>query len=214
MLAQYFWAMNIMKAKYLLWLILFGSLWGTAEVFAGASLYEANIPRASVYLSTFALFLLATARGLYNKPGSSSAIGAIAAVYRVLNTAPFFCHIGGILFLGMAFDLAASFLMRKEQKISYRSSLAGILSAYGGNAFFAVFMTYAVRYEYWTSAGFKKVIDHMFVSGSFQAFFAVLLVPLGYWLGTNGVRFAQRHPRLAYGTAALFSLGLWILGQI
>ncbi len=56
-------------------LLMFGSLWGFSEVFAGEFLYSQHIPFASVWLSAFALFVLGLSRGLINRPGSSTVIG-------------------------------------------------------------------------------------------------------------------------------------------
>jgi hypothetical protein len=204
----------IKKYKQLVWLVFFGSLWGVSEVLAGGALYEANVPRASLYLSVWAIFVLASARGLLNKPGSSTAIGGIAAIYRLVNTAPFFCHICGILFLGMAFDLASSLLMRNENKVSFRSSLSGVFGSYGGQALFALVMTYIIRYEFWVEGGWRKVLDHIFVSGSLIALAASVVFPLGYWVGLKGESFRPLRSRWAYRGAFLFSLALWALGRI
>ena len=74
-------------ARYNPWVLLFvfGSLWGLLEVVGSKALYEANIPNASVYLSASGFFLLAVARRLFNKRGTSSVIGGLAALFRLVN---------------------------------------------------------------------------------------------------------------------------------
>lgn len=200
--------------RQFVWLLLFGSLWGISEVVAGGILYDADVPLASVWLTTWAVFVLAAARGMLNKPGTSSAIAGISALYKLINTAPFFCHILGILFLGMVFDLAASLLIKRGQRVSLRCILIGIFTAYGGNTLFALVMTYIIGYEYWVEAGMGKILNHIFVTGSFAACAAAVVVPLGYWIGFNGKDFVRRRPRWAYSFAVLFSLILWSLGRI
>jgi len=202
------------RIKKFIWLLLFGSLWGISEVFVGGVLYGAMVPRASVYLSVWAVFMLAVARGMFNKPGTSTAISIIAALYKLVNTSPFFCHICGILFLGIAFDLAASLLMKDQSRVSYRSVLAGVAGAYGGHALFAIFVTYIIRYEYWAGEGLPKVLDHIFVNGSLTAVFSILAFPLGQWIGLNGESFSRRRPGWAYSVALLFSIIIWALGRI
>ena len=199
--------------KIWLWLLLFGSLWGIGEVFAGGVLYKDSVPYASVWLTAWALFVLGVGRGVFNKPGSSTVIGAVATVFKLVNAAPFFCHLLGIFILGVAFDIASSLLMKQKRKIYTRSSFSGAAAAYGGYALFALVVTYIVRYKYWTVEGFSKVFHHIFVSGSFAALTAIFVVPLGYWIGINGVAMEKRHPRWTYAGALAALIALWILGR-
>ena len=200
--------------KNWLWLLLYGSLWGIGEVIAGGVLYRDTVPYASVWLTAWALFVLAVGRGVLNKPGSSTVIGAVAVIFKVVNTTPFFCHLLAIFLLGLAFDIASSLLMKHERKISYRSSISGAVSAYGGYAFFALVITYIVRYEYWTVEGLAKVLHHIFVSGSFAALMAIIVVPLGYWIGINGETMVERRPRWTYAGTLVVLVVLWTLGRV
>jgi len=200
--------------KNWLWLLLYGSLWGIGEVIAGGVLYRDTVPYASVWLTAWALFVLAVGRGVLNKPGSSTVIGAVAVIFKVVNTTPFFCHLLAIFLLGLAFDIASSLLMKHERKISYRSSISGAVSAYGGYALFALVITYIVRYEYWTVEGLAKVLHHIFVSGSFAALMAIIVVPLGYWIGINGETMVERRPRWTYAGTLVALVVLWTLGRV
>jgi hypothetical protein len=195
-------------------LLFFGSLWGSMEVIGGEILRNNNIPYTSVWLSAWAFFVLAIARGILNKPGSSSIIGAFAALFKLANASPFFCHLLGIFFLGLAFDVASTLLMRNERKISHRSIISGVLSVYGGYALFAFVSTYIVRDKFWVSGGLEKVLHHIFVSGSLTAMIAILLVPLGYWIGINGGIMAKRRPQWTYSGALIALVILWTLGRI
>ena len=202
-------------ARYipLVWLFVCGSLWGLSEVVGGKALYEANIPNASVYLSASGFFLLAVARGLFNKRGTSSVIGGMAALFRLIN-ASFVCHILGIFLMGVAFDLAASILLKGEKKSFLRSSLTGITGAYGGYALFALIITYVVRYEIWVVGGWQKVLYHVFLTGSLAAVVASLLVPLGYVLGLKGRTHARLKSRWVFSGSLIFAAILWALGRM
>jgi hypothetical protein len=202
-------------ARYipLVWLFVFGSLWGLSEVVAGKALYEANIPHASVYLSASGFFLLAVARGLFNKRGTSSVIGGMAALFRLVN-ASFVCHILGIFLMGVAFDIAASILLKSEKKGFLRSSLTGITGAYGGYALFALIITYVAHYEIWVVGGLQKVLHHVFLTGSIAAVVAALLVPLGYVLGLKGRTHARLESRWAFSGSLIFAAVLWTLGRL
>jgi hypothetical protein len=200
--------------KNWLWFLLFGSLWGLSEVIVGEALWAKSLPYASVLLSAWALLMLAMGRGIVNVPGSSTTIGAFAALFKLVNAAPFFCHLLGIFALGLVFDIASSLLMKRARKFSFRSLLTGILSAYGGYALFALLITYVIRYDVWTRGGLPKVLHHIFISGSYAALTGLVAVPLGFWVGINGGVFAERRPRWAY-TGALVALAIiWTLGRI
>lgn len=198
--------------KNWIWLLLFGSLWGMSEVIAGGILFENDIPLASVWLGVWALFLLSVARGIWNQVGSSTTIGFFAVLFKLVNAAPFFCHLLGIFSLGLAFDVASSLLMKSDKRNAFRASLTGITSSYSGYALFALVITYIIRYSYWVEGGLSKVSHHIFVSGSVTALAAAGLVPLGLWIGINSARLTQRRSRWVYSGAFLATIVLWIFG--
>jgi len=200
--------------RHLIWVVFFGSIWGLSEVVAGNTLFNAEVPQASVWLSAWALFILAVARGLFNKPGSSTLIGAIAVLFRAVNTAPFFCHLLGIFLLGFAFDLAATLLMKRKDDPFLKRSMAGVFVSYSGYTLFALIITYIIRYEFWVAGGLTKVIAHIFVSGSLLALIAILIVPLGYRVGQKGETIILRYPRWVHGASLLISFLIWTLGRL
>lgn len=196
------------------WFLLFGSLWGLSEVAAGGILYAVEIPSSSIFLAAWAFLILAVARGVVDRPGSSTVIGAVAMLFKLVNASPFICHLLGIFMLGLAFDIAATLLGRSGRRFSFRNMLTGIVSAYGGYAFFALSITYIVRYDIWVQGGWPKVAHHMFISGSIAALVAAVVVPIGYYLGTGSLSLQAKRPRWLYaGTMAGVAL-LWILGRL
>lgn len=199
------------KLKSLLWLVLFGSLWGAVEVFGGEFLYRADIPLASVWLSAWAFFMLSVARGILDHPGSSTFVAIVAVLFRAVNASPFFCHVLGIFFLGLAFDLVSSSLLRKKSQNKLRQSLGGVLAAYSGYASFALIITYIIRYEFWVREGFPKIINHVLLGGSLAALMASVVVPIGYNAGKRGGAFIFARPRWAYSLGSLFLCILWSL---
>lgn len=200
--------------KNWLWFILFGSLWGINEVMMGEVLSASNVPHYSVLLTVIALFILAMARGIVNKPGSSTVIGVVAVLFKLANAAPFFCHLLGIFMVGLVFDVLASVLMKNEKTSAIKCSLTGVLSAYSGNALFALVITYIIRYDVWTSGGLSKVLGHIFVAGTFTAILAALTVPLGFRLGVTSGALADRKPKWTYAGTLVSVFIIWILAQV
>ena len=192
-----------------MWLFLFGSIWGINEVFLGEILYQNDVQNSSVVLTVMALFLLAISRGMINKPGSSTLIGTFAVLFRLVNTAPSYCHLLGIFILGATFDVFSSWLVKNKEHAALRWGAAGMLSAFGNNALFAFLITYVFRYEYWVVGGFSKVFHHIFISGSITTVLAALLVPLGFFVGKNGGILFDRWPRWSYAGTILGSIALW-----
>jgi hypothetical protein len=204
----------VTKLKFALWIVLFGSLWGINEVLSGEVLSHTNVPLGSVWPAAWAFFVLAIARRVVPRPGSSTLVGTVALLFRAVNASPFFCHLLGIFLLGLVFDIVASFLLKKKSMTFVRKSLAGILGAYGGYGLFAVLITYFIRYEVWVEAGLTKVLSHIFISGTLAALSASLLVPLGYDLGKRGEAFILAKSKWACTFVFLFLCLLWSVTQI
>ena len=200
--------------KNWLWLFLFGSLWGINEVVMGEVLSQNKVPHFSIFLAAIAVFILAVARGIVNRPGSSTVIGTFAVLFKLANAAPFHCHLLGIFLTGLAFDIFASVLMKNEKTTPIRSSLAGVLSVYSSNTLFAFIITYVVRYEYWTKEGLSKVLSHIFVAGTITAFLASVVVPLGFRIGVTSGTLVERQPRWASAGTAVCVVVIWILARV
>jgi len=196
------------------WILFFGSLWGINEVVSGEILFRNQVLSASIWLSAWAFFILAVARGIINKPGTSALIAGIAAVFKMVNAAPFFCHLLAIFLLGVGFDVAASLLIKEGRKPALRQGLSGVLGAYGGYALFALLITYVLRYEHWIDGSSAKVLHHIFVNGSLAAAVSALLVPSGYRFGSLGWPVLERYPRWSSVGAAAGLVILWTLGRM
>jgi hypothetical protein len=202
------------KIRTWAWILFFGSLWGMNELMTGEFLFRNQVLLASVWLAAWAFFILAVARGIANMPGTSALIAGIAAGFKLVNAPPFFCHLLAIFLIGVGFDVAASLLLKKGSRSAFRQGLAGVLGAYGGFALFALIITYVIRYKYWVAGGAPKVLEHIFVDGSFAAVVSAFLVPLGYRIGSFGWPALERHPRWSSVAAAAGVILLWTLGRV
>jgi hypothetical protein len=196
--------------------VLFGSLWGVAEVVGGEFLWANDVPFPSVWLTAWGFFVMALARGLVPSPGSSAVVGLVATLYKLINASPFFCHLLGIAILGIAFDVAATLLLKKETKAVLRRALSGIAGVYAGSAMFAFLITYIIKYDPWIEGGMPRILRHIFVSGSLSAVCAAILVPLGiaWGLGAEKSTVSSRRPAWAAAGAAALIVILWAAGQL
>ncbi len=206
-----------MKVKTVLGLLFFGSLWGCVEAVLGGSLYARHVPHASAVLTPIAFLILALARIYYPKPGSSTVIGAVAMLFKLVNTPLFLCHLLAVFLDGLAFDVMATLLTRRSEKSIVWRGILGASSTYLGYTLFGITVTYGFRYQYWINAGLPRILDYVGITGSLAAAGACFTVPLGYWFGrsliSRTVRFLKLRPKLAYGSASAGILILWIVGR-
>ena len=196
--------------RVLLTILIFGSLWGCIEVFAGGALKEV-IPRSSVVPSILGLAVLAAARFLVRTPGSSTAIAGVAALFRLANADGYFCHLWAIFLIGVAFDIVVSILGNRWEKAKWQG-LAGVSSAYLTTGLFSLTLTYIIQYEWWAVPGLPKVIDYIGVNGSLIAVGALILVPLGYKLGKSLMVFSTARPKPVFIGALLLTVLFWVAG--
>ncbi|MBU0742338.1 hypothetical protein KKA85_04840 [bacterium] len=183
-------------------LVLLASAWGLSELIGGET----------IRLTVVALLLLAAARALVNRPGSSTAMAAIAVLFKSVNAPPFFCHLMGIALLSVAFDLAATLLWRDDRGAFLRAALTGAISAYLSSFLFATSMVWIFKYKDWAEGGLERIGEYTLYPGSPSAFAALIVVPVGLWLGCLLARQAAGHPRTALATAVTACLALWVLG--
>jgi hypothetical protein len=220
-----------MKRTMILGVLFFGGVWGVSEVFVGEALYRADFPHASVPLTLIALAVLTVARVRFPAAGSSTAIGASAALYKLaamlttfLGTPVFLCHLVGIVSLGLAYDLAFSALKRKGPA-ALAAARAGYLAAavraaaatYVAYALFALAMTFVFRYGGWPAGGWEKVLRHVGVSGTLAALGGAVLVPAVFRVAAavrGGAGLSVGRSRLAAGGVCLATLMLWVVGIV
>jgi len=205
---------HVQRFKVGLWLIFLGSLWGVVEVVAGESLYAHRIPLASVWLTAWAVFVLGIGRGVLNKPGSSTVIGILAVVFKLVNAAPYFCHLLAIFLIGMMFDVFATLWMTQKRRLSVMIPLSGAVGVVTSRALFASMGAYVIRYDRWVDGGLPMIVQHAFVTGTLAAGMAALLVPLGFWMGLHGGELWQRRPRWSFAVMLVVLIGVWMWGRL
>jgi len=207
-----------MKSKIWLSLIFLGSLWGITEGVFGDFLYNIGAFHPSIFLTSIAFFILALGRRYYPKPGSSTLIGAIAVLFRVVNASPHYCHLFAIFLSGLAFDIVASLLSKKVEKRVFWRGIMGSLSVYLGYTLFSFTMTYIIHYPHWVRSGISGILNYIGFRGSLAAIGSFFTVLSGYSLGKffkyRGLKIFKLKPALTYGLLAVATIFLWIAGRI
>jgi hypothetical protein len=173
----------MIRARNVVLVLAFGSLWGAAELFGRDIFGLIGLGGTSIWLTLWAVLLLAIGRGAWHKIGSSFAIGLVAAGFKYLGPSIFYCQLLGIVSIGLFFDLFASSLLARGKKQWWRFALVGVLTTYSARAFFVLYSVYVARWDRWVEGGLEMALEYVVGSGSVAAAAAALLVPLGFRAG-------------------------------
>jgi len=199
-----------MKKDYILGILFFGSLWGFSEAVFGGFLYGRGTQFASAPLAVIGFAILTIARIYMPRRGSSTLIGALAMLYKFLNTPFFACHLLAIFILGLSYDLVFNF-----KKIENKAIL-GVLATYLGYILFALTITYVFRYHHWTEGGLPKILRYIGISGTLAAIGNFVFVPIAFRIGRT-LRERAVNPFdfksiFATGSVSIITLAIWFAG--
>ena len=180
--------------KNILWVLVLGSVWGVAELFGKDLLTDFGLRGASIWLAAWAILLLSIGRGVWNKIGSSTIIGLIAAAFKFAGPSTNYCHLLGIAALGVFFDVFASSLLAPGRSQWWRPALVGVLTAFGARAFFVWYSVSVAQSDRWIEGGSQMALDHVVRGGSIVAVVALLLAPLGLRIGQKAAAMLSGDP--------------------
>jgi len=184
----------VITKKNILWILVLGSVWGVAEVFGKDLLADIGVGGASIWLAAWAVLLLSIGRGIWNKIGSSTIIGLIAAAFKFAGPSTNYCHLLGIAALGVFFDIFASSLLARGRSQWWRHALVGLLTAYCARAFFVAYSVHVAQSERWVEGGTQMAFDHVVRGGSVVALATLLLAPLGFRIGKKAAAILSGNP--------------------
>ena len=184
----------MITTKNILWVLALGSVWGVAELFGKDLLTDFGLGGASIWLAAWAILLLSIGRGIWNKIGSSTIIGLIAAAFKFAGPSTNYCHLLGIAALGVFFDIFASSLLARGSSQWWRHALIGLLTAFSARAFFVWYSMSVAQSERWIEGGTQMAFDHVVRGGSMVALAALLLAPLGFRIGEKAARVISGDP--------------------
>lgn len=159
-------------------IIVAGVVWGLTEVFVGDVFYKFQVPMRAASLTAFGLAILALARLLYDRPGTSLAAALLAGAIRCLVPKLFICHMVAIALEGAAFDVSWSLLRAGEGHYMRRAWLSAVIAAFVGFFSFGIVGAYAFGFRRWVEAGLSGISVWGLRSGSFSALLLLGLVPL------------------------------------
>lgn len=173
------------KRLIVLTVVLFGSLWGLAELWIGEPAVLTDLPRAPLQTAA-GILLLVTARRIWAAPGTSFAAAAVASAYKLLQQPVWGCKILAVLTVGAVFDAGFTFYeaRRRARGIEARTRCAVTLSSIVALASFALFAAvarYGLKSPFWMAP--DRMIDYVLVQGAMAVLLAVPAAFCGVRLG-------------------------------
>ncbi len=155
--------------------ILFGSLWGLAELGIGELAWNLGIPRAA-FLTAIGVLFLVLARRVWNVPGSSFALGALAAAFKFLQHPFWGCKVAAVLIVALTFDITFTFYEARQRVTNRDITVGGVVTAsaiatLASFLIFGPFARYVLHNPYWSMTG--KMVDYMFAQGPIATALAI-----------------------------------------
>jgi FtsH-binding integral membrane protein len=206
------------KKKLVLAIILFGSIWGGLEALGIDIMRKVGLHSSSPILALIGILILATARMVIRKPGSTLAIGVIAAGFKFLGLSQvFFCQIFAVVAQAAVFDLAFSLSEKKDWLARpIHLGLIGLVASYVNYTVFSLSQAYVFANPYWAERGLSGLAKWVFTEGSYAAILSFLGIIIGVSLGRKIASAFARWQAIgekAYSRGLLLvSLGFWLLG--
>jgi len=185
--------------KFIVGIIVFGSLWGFAECIIGSVLRDVNLPAGAIMTGVFAIGLMTLSRTTFRQPGMQTGIGLVAGGLRLFNPfgGCFICSAIAIMAEGLLFDLiwtGFSLDQKKTQTLTTQASL-GITSAY--LVYVGGYIVTQILTPVFSSAGFYienlvVFIPQILASGLLAALLGVATVPAVFALKKTHITMQDR----------------------
>jgi hypothetical protein len=199
-----------MKSRHLIIasIVLFGSLWGLAELGIGEVMWARDIPRAPL-LTAIGVVLLVLGRRLWAQPGGSFLLAAVASAFKFIQHPLWGCKVAAVLMVGLMFDLGFSLYeawQRRRDPSFARAGSGAVLMlspilTFVSFVAFSYFARDVLLNPYWGMQ--DKFTDYMFVQGPVAA---VLAFPAAF----AGLRLSSWLMR----STATWDAGRWLAYRI
>ncbi|KPL02611.1 MAG: hypothetical protein AMJ90_05325 [candidate division Zixibacteria bacterium SM23_73_2] len=205
------------KKKLILGIILFGSIWGGLEALGIGVMSSFDFTMKSPFLAATGILVLAAARMIFPRRGSTLLMGLVAAGFKFL-TLPqiLFCQVAVVAIQGAVLELAFSYAEKRNFSSWFSLGALGFFAMYINYAVFSLIETYLVLNPFWVEKGFSGVINYTFLEGSLAAVLCFFFVNFGFSLGKSlAPAFSQWQTVKAklYNVFALVAaFGCWVLG--
>jgi hypothetical protein len=201
--------------KFIVGIIVFGSIWGFAECIIGSLLRDANLPAGAIMTGIFAIGLMTLSRITFHQRGMQTGIGLVAGALRFFNPIGgcFICSAIAIMAEGLLFDLIWTIFsldLKKTYSLTIQTSI-GITSAY--LVYVGGYIVTQILTPVFSSAGFYlenliAFIPQILASGLLVVIIGAITVPIVFSLKKLDITLQDR---LYYPVTLSVSTFCWFI---
>lgn len=204
----------MINRRFLVGIIVFGSMWGFAECIIGSLLRDVNLPAGAIMTGVFAVGLMTLSRVTFRQPGMQTGIGLVAGALRFFNPfgGCFICSAIAIMAEGLLFDLIwTGFSLDKTERHTLTTQVSfGITASY--LVYVGGYIVTQILTPVFSSAGFHLenlivFLPQIFASGLLAALLGVATVPVVYTLKKSQLTLQDR---FYYPITIAVSLFCWV----
>lgn len=207
----------------LIGVVVFGSIWGVLEATLGGALHLIHFPYKGAIMGGIGMSIMATFVATNRRPSLVIGVGFVAAFIKPLSAliygeplfAPFVVNPATAIILeGLAFGLVTYFLFRGfERSVKVRAGV-GLLVGYLSMTLWGAVAS-IMGVGNWAFMELQEKVTYGLVNGTALAIVGVLLLPLGYMVGTKLrpklVQLRSIRPKIFYGSSAAATVSCWII---
>ncbi|TET17322.1 MAG: hypothetical protein E3J75_02870 [Dehalococcoidia bacterium] len=207
----------------LIGVVVLGSIWGVLEATLGGFLHLIHFPYKGAIMGGIGMSIMATFVATNRRPSLVIGVGFIAALFKLLSAliyggplfAPFVVNPATAIILeGLAFGLVTYFLFRGfERSVKVRAGV-GLLVGYLSMTLWGAVAS-IMGVGNWAFMELQEKVTYGLVNGTALAIVGVLLLPLGYMVGTKLrpklVQLRSMRPKIFYGSSAAATVSCWII---
>jgi hypothetical protein len=165
-------------------IILFGSLWGAAELFGGDLFRAWGIPNKSSLLFGIALIIMYASKSFVRFSGSTIIMALLAGAFKTASDNFYGCQVAAITIDATIFEIFYFALSTKMDRSFVNRLIAAPLITYAAYTTFAFFATYILRQENWYAGGLAGIGDYLISGALFAAIYSLAAIQVGFYLGT------------------------------
>ncbi len=200
--------------RFLVGIIVFGSMWGFAECIIGSLLRDVNLPAGAIMTGVFAIGLMTLSRVTFRQPGMQTGIGLVAGALRFFNPfgGCFICSAIAIMAEGLLFDLIwTGFSLDKSESHTLTTQISlGITASY--LVYVGGYIVTQILTPVFSTAGFYLenlvvFLPQIFASGLLAAILGVATVPVVFALKKEQITLQDR---FYYPVTVAVSLFCWV----
>jgi len=200
----------------LYWIAVFGTIWGTIELFGGDLMRVYNLPHKAAILSALGIGILLVSKRFVPHLGSAVAVGVIACLYKLTSNGFYSCQLLAVMIHALTFDLAYFWLHEKIERSARARALAAIGITAVSFTVFGFVNTYVIPEPHWAERGLNGIAEYLRGSGVIGALLGIIIMEFAHRLAG---RFASAVPQeliiarpLPIGVLGAVVIACWAAG--